>query len=160
MSEENCLIFRISQFYWVDLHSNVLKLWENGEEFWNEVFCTLLPGALVRWCMKPASLNYTPRKKKCNFLTFLRGEFSLFYRYFWVMQENCDQFWNRFFFAHCYQEHWQNEIDYKVHLSTLFPKRSANFHTAFLFKKSVLEFGYLVLEWLRWGRRYLMTYFD
>ena len=44
-------------------------------------------------------LNYTLRKKKCDFPTFLRGEFSLFYRYsnFWVLQENCEQFWNRFF---------------------------------------------------------------
>ena len=30
--------------------------------------------------MKPASLNYTLRKIKCNFPTFLRGEFSLFYK--------------------------------------------------------------------------------
>ncbi len=111
MSGENCLIFHISQFPWVDLYSNILKMWENREEFWNEVFCMLSPGALVRWCMKPASLDYTLRKKKCNCLTFLRGEFSLLYRYsnFWVLQENHEQFWNRFF-AHCYQEHWQNEI--------------------------------------------------
>ncbi len=131
MSEKNCLIFRISQLTWVDLHSNILKLWENGEQFWNEGFCMLSPGALVRWCMNPASLNYTLRKKKCNFPTFLRGEFS-----FWVLQENCEQFLNRFF-THCYQEHWQNEIHYKLHLSTLFPKRNATFHGAFLLKKSV-----------------------
>ena len=40
-------------------------------------------------------------------------------------------------FAHCYQEHWQNKINYKVHLSTLFPKRNATFHAVFLLKKSV-----------------------
>ncbi len=70
--------------------------------------------------------------------TSLRGEFSLFYRYsnFWVFQENREQFWNRFF-VRCYQEHWQNEIHYKVDLSTLFPKRNATFHAAFLLKKSV-----------------------
>ncbi len=135
---ENCLIFRISQFSWVDLHSNILKLWENGEEFWNKVFCMLSPGAFVRWCMKPAALNYTLRNKKCNLPTFLRGDFSLFYRCsnFCVLQENHEEFWNRFF-AHCHQEHWQNEIHYKVHLSTLFPKRNATFHAAFLLKKSV-----------------------
>ena len=44
--------------------------------------------------------------------------------------------WN-WFFTHCYQEHWQNEIHYKVHLSTLFPKRNATSHAAFLLKKSV-----------------------
>ncbi len=144
MSGENCLIFRISQFFWVDLHSNILKLWENGEEFWNEVFCMWSPGALVRWCMKPTSLNYTLRKKKCNFPTFLRGEFSLFYRYpnFWVLQPNHEQFWNRFF-TRRYQEHWQNEIHHKVHLSTLFPKRNATFHAAFLLKKSVADRYYI-----------------
>ncbi len=89
---------------------------------------TILALWLGRWCMKPASLNYTIRKKKCNFPTFLRGGFPLFYRYsnFWVLQENREQFWNRFF-AHCYQEHWQNVIYYKVHLSTLFPKSYRNF---------------------------------
>ncbi len=82
--------------------------------------------------------KYTLRKKKYNFLTFLRGELSLFYSYsnFWVLQENHEQFWNRFF-AHCYQDHWQNEIHYKEHLSTLFPKRNAAFNAAFLLKKSV-----------------------
>ena len=40
-------------------------------------------------------------------------------------------FVNRFF-THCYQEHWQNEIHYKVHLSTLFPKETQ------LSKKSVV----------------------
>ena len=35
------------------------------------------------------------------------------------------------------QEHWQNEIRYKVHLSTLFPKGNATFHAAFLLKNSV-----------------------
>ncbi len=90
MSGENCQIFRISQFSWVDLHSNFLKLWENGEEFWNGVFCILSPGALPRWYMNPASLNYTLRKKKCSFPTFLTVEFSLLYLYsnFWVLQEN------------------------------------------------------------------------
>ncbi len=100
MSGKNCLIFHISQFSWLDLPSNILKLLQNGEEFGNEIFCMLSPGALVRWCMKPASLNYTLRKKKCNFPTFLRGEFSLFYRYsnFWVLQENREQVWNWFFY--------------------------------------------------------------
>ncbi len=39
------------------------------------------PGSCTFCQMKPASLDYTLRKKKCNFLTFLRGEFLLFYRY-------------------------------------------------------------------------------
>ncbi len=96
MSGENCPIFRISLFSRVDLHSDILKLWDNGEEFWNGVFCMLLPGALARWGMKPAPLNYTLRKKKCNFPTFSGVEFLLFYLYsnFWVLQENHEQFWN------------------------------------------------------------------
>ncbi len=151
MSGENCLIFRISQFSWVDLHSNILQLWENGEEFWNKVFRMLSPGALVRWCMKPASRNYTLRKKKCNFPNFLRVGFSLFYRYsnFWVLHKNREQFWNRVF-AHCYQEHCQNVIHYKGHLSTFFPKRNATFHAAFLLKLSVtavLVGRYWLLPW-------------
>ncbi len=89
--------------------------------------------------MKPASLNYTLRKEKCNFLTFLRGEFTLFYRYS-KTSEYCKRTVNNFatdFFAHCYQEHWQNEIHYIVHLSTLLPKRNETFHAVFLLKKCV-----------------------
>ena len=43
--------------------------------------------------------DYTLRKKKCNFPAFLSAEFSLFHRSsnFWVLQENSEQFWNRFF---------------------------------------------------------------
>ena len=33
MSGENCPIFCISWFSWVDMHSNIFKLWENREEF-------------------------------------------------------------------------------------------------------------------------------
>ena len=99
MSGENCMRICISWFSWVDMQSNILKLWENGEEFWNGVFCMLSPGALARRCMKPASLNYTLRKKKCNFPTFLRGEFSLFdlYSNFWVLPENRKKFLNGVF---------------------------------------------------------------
>ncbi len=56
------------------------------------------------------------------------------------LQKNREHFWNRFF-AHCYQEHWQNEIYYKVDLSTLFPKRNTTFQAAFLLKESVLTFS-------------------
>ncbi len=61
----------------------------------------------------------------------------MFYRYsnFWVLQENREQFWNRLI-THYYQEHWQNEIYYKV-LSTLFSKRNATSHAAFLLKECV-----------------------
>ncbi len=45
------------------------------------------------------------------------------------------------FVAYCYQEHRQNEIHYKVHLSTLFPKRHATFHGAFLLRLSVLLYA-------------------
>ncbi len=41
------------------------------------------------------------------------------------------------FFAYCCQEHWRNEIHYKVHLSTLFPKRNTTFHSVFLSRLSV-----------------------
>ncbi len=68
------------------------------------------------------------------------------------------------FFTYCYQEHWQNEIHYKVHLSTLFPKRNATFHAAFLLKESVhgmvwgellgsLNFFKEVWKWLFHGNR-------
>ena len=68
----------------------------------------------------------------------LFNEFSLFYMYsnFWVLQENHEQILNSFF-AHCYQDHWRNEMHYKVHLSTLFPKRNATFDGAFLLGLSV-----------------------
>ncbi len=66
-------------------------------------------------------------------------------------------YWNGVF-AHCHQHHRQNEIHYKVHLSTLFrrgnttfygafhlrlsvstllPKRNTTFHSAFLLRLSV-----------------------
>ena len=51
------------------------------------------------------------------------------YSNIWVWQENREQFWNGFL-AHCYQEYCWNEVCYKVHLSTLFPKRNATFHGA------------------------------
>ena len=41
------------------------------------------------------------------------------------------------FFAHCHQDHWQNEIHYKVNLSTLCRKRKTTFHGAFLLRLSV-----------------------
>ncbi len=41
------------------------------------------------------------------------------------------------FFAYCHQEHRQNEIHYKIHLSTLFRKRNTTFHGAFLLRLSV-----------------------
>ena len=147
MSREYCQTFRISQFSWIDLHSNILKLCENGEEFWNGVFCMLPPGALSVWCMNPALLKYTLRKKKCNFPTFLRDEFSLLYMYsnFWVLQGNCAQFWKGFF-AHCHQKDRQNEICYKVHLSALFHKRHTTFHGAFLLRLSVVVVSFQ--KWL------------
>ena len=91
MSGENCQIFRISQFSWVDMHSNIFKLWEYGEEFWNRVFCILSSGALSRLCMNPDLPKDTLIKKKCNIPTFLKGTFPLLYMYsnFWV-------FWNGF----------------------------------------------------------------
>ncbi len=147
MSEENCLIIHISQFSWVDLYSNILKLCKNGEEFWNEVFCMLPPGALVRWCMKPASLNNTLRKMKCNFPTFFRGEFSFVLQVLKLLSIAREP-WTIFeqVFTHCYQEHWKNDIHYKVHLSTLFPKRNTTFYAAFLLKMSVLYHQGTMLE--------------
>ncbi len=59
-------LFDISSFTvflsWLALKHFIL--WENGGEFWNGIFCMLSPGALARWCMKPASLNYTLWKKE------------------------------------------------------------------------------------------------
>ena len=142
---ENCLIFRISWLSWGDMHPNILKLWENGEEFWNGVFCMLLPGVLLRWCMNPPSLNYTLRIKKCTYPTFSRGEFLLFHTYsnFWVLRQNLEQFWNVFFFAYCYQEHSRNEIHTKILLATLFPKRNTTVHGAFLLRLSVCTIMYV-----------------
>ena len=99
---------------------------------------------------------HSQKKKKCYFPTFLRGEISLFYRYsnFWVLQENREQFLN-WVFAHCYQEHRQNEIHFKVHLSTLFTKRNTNFHGVFLLRLSVclirkkIGFGHLPYDMMR-----------
>ena len=138
MLGKNCQTFRISQFSLVDMHSNILELWEIGEEFWNGVFCILSPGALPRWYINLALLKYTLIKKKCNFPTILKGKFSLYYMYsnFRVSLENREQFWNGVF-AYCHQEHRQNEILYKIHLSTLFRKRNTTFHSAFLLRLSV-----------------------
>ncbi len=94
-----------------------LKITGIGSDGWKSVIYTLLqkkhnfsepifpgdPGSLtltpghvhfVKW--KPASLNYTLRKKKCNFKTFLRGEFLLFYRY-----SNCKRTVNNFGTGFC-----------------------------------------------------------
>ena len=77
MSGENHQIFRISQFSSVDMHSNILKLWEYGEEFWNEVFCILSPGALLRLCMNPDLLKNTLRKKEMQHSNILKGCISV-----------------------------------------------------------------------------------
>ncbi len=58
--------------------------------------------------------------------------------------EYCKRTVNNFetgFFTYCYQDHWQNGIHYRFHLSTFFPKRNATFHAAFLLKESVVPYG-------------------
>ena len=45
-------------------------------------------------------------------------------------------FWMWFLTNSC-QEHCKNEVHYKFHLSTLFPKRNETFHCAFLLMMSV-----------------------
>ena len=98
---------------------------------------TTLDGCSTSIC----STSARPLARWPQWCTFLRCEFSLFYRY--SNSEYCKRTVNNFetcFFAHCYQEHWQNEIHYKINLSsTLFPKRNVTFHAAFLLKKSVYQ---------------------
>ena len=55
--QRNLFIF-VCLFSWDDMHSNILKLWENCEEFWNVVICMLSHGSLPRWCMNPVSPEY------------------------------------------------------------------------------------------------------
>ncbi len=88
--------------------------------------------------MKPALLNYTLRKKKCSFLTFLRGEFSLFLQVLKLLsiarepQKILEQV-----FCTLLPRAFANKIHCKVHLPTLFSKRNATFYAAFLLKESV-----------------------
>ncbi len=90
-------------------------------------------------------------------------KFSLFYMNsnFWVLRENCEQFWNVFFSALSYPHHRQNEMYYKVHRSTLFPKSNATSYGAFLLRLSVYRYvcrsiplGYPAIWWstvIKWS---------
>ena len=60
---------QISDFSEIIMSSSILWLWKNPEEFWDAVFCELLPGALWKWCMTAVSLKYTLPHKKCNLPT-------------------------------------------------------------------------------------------
>ncbi len=59
-----------------DLHSGVLWLYDNDEEFLNGVFGKLLSGALQKWHLAQSSPTYTPPQKKGNFrkVVFLLGK--------------------------------------------------------------------------------------
>ena len=110
----NCPIFRILLFVWVDMHSNNLKLWENGEEFWNGVFCMRWPGTLARWFTNPALPNYTLRKKNATFQLSQGLNFHCFTCN--QTAEYCERTVNNFwigFFACCHQQHRQNALQAK-----------------------------------------------
>ncbi len=85
--------------FWSWLALKHFKTVGNDEDFWNGVFCMLSPGSFAKWYITPASPNCTLGKKKCNFPTFSRSEFSLLYMYsnLWVLQEIRQRFWNGFF---------------------------------------------------------------
>ena len=53
-------------------------------------------------------------------------------------------------FAHCHQEHRQNEVHNKVHLCILFCKRNTTFHGAFLLRLSLLCKTRLNIDKFRW----------
>ena len=59
-----------------DLHSDVLWLYGNGEEFLNGVFGKLLSWALQKWHLAQSSPTYIPPQKKGNFqkVAFLLGK--------------------------------------------------------------------------------------
>ena len=57
----------VSWNYSYDLYSDVLRLCENGEEFWNGVFDKLLPEAMYKWNLAQSLLTYTPPQKKGTF---------------------------------------------------------------------------------------------
>ncbi len=146
MSEENCLIFIFHSFPELTCTQTFQHCEKMVRNFGTRYFeCYhLWPGALVRWCMKPASLNYTLRKKKCS---YLKGwifvvlqvlKLLCIAREPWTILEH--------FFAYLYQEHWQTEIHYKVDLSTLFPKRN--------------ELAMLLFFWRRVYYRALVTMFS
>ena len=100
MSQETCWRIPAFCFVWYNIYSNILKLWENQEEFWNEVFCNLLLRASTKWGIKPGSLEYTLPKKKCNFQTWWRNPVLWI---FWVdmysnilrLWEDRGEFWNK-----------------------------------------------------------------
>ena len=66
--------------------------------------CILSPGALQRLCMNPWPCRFTQihsQKKEMQLSNILRGAFPSPYMYsnFWVLRENCKQFWNGFFWT-------------------------------------------------------------
>ncbi len=81
-----------------------------------------------------------PEKRNATFQ--LSQGFNFCYFTCTQTSEYCERTVNNFgigFFACCHQQLRQNEMHYKVHLSTLFPKRNATFHGAFLLRLSVVR---------------------
>ncbi len=75
--------------------------WVTDPDLGSCIFCLLhvITRSIGEMIYETSFTKLHSKKKQCNFPTFLRGEFSLFYRYsnFSVLQEKCEQFWNRFF---------------------------------------------------------------
>ncbi len=57
----------VLRFHWCEMYADILRPWENHDQFWNVVFGKLLPLALPKWCITPYSLRYTLLQKKGNF---------------------------------------------------------------------------------------------
>ena len=102
MSGETCCGDSVSWLFWYDIPSNLLRLWVNGDEFWNGFFCKLLADVLTKWCMNPALLKYTVPQKRCKFQTYSRimvlwiiGDDV--YSHIVRLQENDVEFWNGVF---------------------------------------------------------------
>ena len=144
MSGETCWRDSVSWLFWHDISSNLLRFWVNGEEYWNGVFCKLLPDALTKLCMNPASLIYTLLQKRCKFKTYSRITVSWIlgadlYSNILRLWENDVEFWNRVL-PRSYQEHNVNDTWCQVHWSIYtLPQKKCNLQEpAFLLGKSVI----------------------
>ncbi len=138
MSTENCLIIRIPWFPELTCTQTFWNCEKTVKDFkWGLLHD--ITRSIAEMMYEPSFTKLHSQRKEMQLPTVLRDEFLLFYMYsnLWVLRENLEQFWNRVFLHIVTKSIAQNEICYKVHLTTLFPKRYRTVHGVFLLRLSV-----------------------
>ncbi len=131
-------------YFTVFLSWHAFKHFKTLRKWWGILELVLLheiTRSIGKMIYQPSVAKLHSQKKEMQLFNFLRGWFLVTLPVLKLL--NIARTVNNFgigFFACCYQRHRQNEMHYKFHLSTLFPKRNATFHGAFLLSESKSHF--------------------